>query len=217
MTGLVVSDLLAEIRDRIGCLHKLAECVGMLDMLASYAHDSIAMPTRGAWARARATPSRSRALSRCRRGASARPVFTDTLAVKQAQHPLLARTLSRPYVPNDLIVSPASNFLLITGPNMVRWLRVMLRNGRAGDLGRTALRLTVPRRAANPRFCARSPCCKSWHSAACKVRMCGDRSMDARSVPRCRILKGDVAGVATDGAARRGGPSAGGICIVPHL
>ena len=34
----VVSELLAEIRDQIGCLHKLSDCVATLDLLVSFAH-----------------------------------------------------------------------------------------------------------------------------------------------------------------------------------
>ena len=34
----VVSELLNEIRDHIGCLYKLAELVSMIDMLVSFAH-----------------------------------------------------------------------------------------------------------------------------------------------------------------------------------
>ena len=34
----VLSDLLAEIRDQIGCLYKLTECVAVMDMLHAFAH-----------------------------------------------------------------------------------------------------------------------------------------------------------------------------------
>ena len=34
----VLKELLSEIRDQIGCLYKLTECVAMLDMLHSFAH-----------------------------------------------------------------------------------------------------------------------------------------------------------------------------------
>ena len=34
----VVSELLSEIREHMGCLYKLAELVSVLDMLVSFAH-----------------------------------------------------------------------------------------------------------------------------------------------------------------------------------
>ena len=34
----MVSELLSEIRDHMGCLYKLAELVSVLDMLVSFAH-----------------------------------------------------------------------------------------------------------------------------------------------------------------------------------
>ena len=34
----VVSELLAEIRDQIGCLYKLSDCVATLDLFVSFAH-----------------------------------------------------------------------------------------------------------------------------------------------------------------------------------
>ena len=34
----VVSELLTEIRDQIGCLYKLSDCVATLDLLVSFAH-----------------------------------------------------------------------------------------------------------------------------------------------------------------------------------
>ena len=33
-----MSELLAEIRDQIGCLYKLSDCVATLDLLVSFAH-----------------------------------------------------------------------------------------------------------------------------------------------------------------------------------
>jgi len=34
----VLSELLADIRDQIGCLYKLTECVAVMDMLHAFAH-----------------------------------------------------------------------------------------------------------------------------------------------------------------------------------
>ena len=40
LSNMAIIELLADIRKEIGCLHKLAECASMLDMLVSFAHVS---------------------------------------------------------------------------------------------------------------------------------------------------------------------------------
>ncbi|XP_075918422.1 mutS protein homolog 4-like [Petromyzon marinus] len=88
----VLSKLFAEIREDIVCLYKLADAVSMVDMLLAFAH--------------RTTLTKS-----------VRPEFSDTLALKGARHPILERVLGWPLVPNDVFLSDASNFLVVTGPN----------------------------------------------------------------------------------------------------
>ncbi|XP_070563567.1 mutS protein homolog 4-like [Ptychodera flava] len=93
MTNIVVTELMTEIREHIGCLYKLTECVAVLDMLVSFAHA-------------------------CTLGEYVRPEFTDTLAIKQGRHPILEKISAEPPVPNNTYASEESNFIIITGPNM---------------------------------------------------------------------------------------------------
>ncbi|XP_028395701.1 mutS protein homolog 4-like [Dendronephthya gigantea] len=93
MTNIVVSELLAGIRDQIGCLYKLSDCVATLDLLVSFAHS-------------------------CTLAEYVRPEFTDTLAIQQGRHPILDKILSEPPVPNNTYAADGSNFVIITGPNM---------------------------------------------------------------------------------------------------
>ncbi|EDO35291.1 predicted protein [Nematostella vectensis] len=93
MANVVVSELLSDIRDQIGCLYKLAELVSMLDMLVSFAHI-------------------------CTLSDYVRPEFTDTLAIKQGRHPILDKILHETPVPNNMYAAEGTNFLIITGPNM---------------------------------------------------------------------------------------------------
>ncbi|XP_072181746.1 mutS protein homolog 4-like [Diadema setosum] len=93
MTNIVVSKLLNDIREHVGCLYKLAECVSVIDMLVSFAHV-------------------------CTLSDYVRPDFTDTLAIKQGKHPILDKISYDPPVPNNIYASEDSNFLVITGPNM---------------------------------------------------------------------------------------------------
>ncbi|KAL5005729.1 hypothetical protein ScPMuIL_016887 [Solemya velum] len=102
MTNIVVTELLNDIRDQIGCLYKLTECVSMLDMLVAFAHA-------------------------CTLGNYVKPEFTDTLAIKLGRHPILEKIAADSPVPNNTYASEDSNFLIITGPNMVRWKSTYLR------------------------------------------------------------------------------------------
>ncbi|XP_077981944.1 mutS protein homolog 4-like [Glandiceps talaboti] len=93
MTNIVVTELMNELRDHIGCLYKLTECVAVTDMLVSFAHA-------------------------CTLGEYVKPEFTDTLAIKQGRHPILEKISLEPPVPNNTYASEDSNFIIITGPNM---------------------------------------------------------------------------------------------------
>ncbi|XP_071961365.1 mutS protein homolog 4-like [Antedon mediterranea] len=93
MTNIVLSELINDIREQIGCLYQLTECVSMLDMLTSFAH-------------------------LCTLGGYVRPDFTDTLAIKNGRHPILNRIASEQPVANNTYASAESNFIVITGPNM---------------------------------------------------------------------------------------------------
>ncbi|KAJ8047643.1 MutS protein-like 4 [Holothuria leucospilota] len=93
MTNIVVSDLLNEIRDHIGCLYKLTETVAMLDILVAFAHA-------------------------CTLSNYVRPTFSETLAIKQGWHPILEKISYDQLVPNNTCASVENNFIIITGPNM---------------------------------------------------------------------------------------------------
>ena len=43
----MITQLLDEIREMVGCLHKLSECVAVLDMLISFAHVCTVSPNYG--------------------------------------------------------------------------------------------------------------------------------------------------------------------------
>ncbi|KAL1921946.1 uncharacterized protein VTP21DRAFT_10588 [Calcarisporiella thermophila] len=77
----------------IGVLYKTSEAIAMLDMLISFAHVHM-------------------------QHIYVRPTFTDTLLVKQGRHPILEAFFREPVVPNDIFANSASNFQIITGPNM---------------------------------------------------------------------------------------------------
>lgn len=51
-----------------------------------------------------------------------KPEFSGTLAVSQGYHPILALlpTNEAAIVPNEIYASEDANFIIITGPNMVR-------------------------------------------------------------------------------------------------
>ncbi|XP_022793789.1 mutS protein homolog 4-like [Stylophora pistillata] len=93
MTNVVVSELLGEIRENVGCLYKLSELVSVMDMLVSFAH-------------------------LCTLSDYVRPEFTDTLAIKNGRHPILDKILTEPPTANNTYATEGSNFLVITGPNM---------------------------------------------------------------------------------------------------
>ena len=49
-----------------------------------------------------------------------RPEFSKKIGIeiKKGRHPIVERTLTRPFIPNDLSINPQSNMLIVTGPNM---------------------------------------------------------------------------------------------------
>lgn len=93
MANVVVSELLSRLHGHMGCLYELADIVGMVDMLLSFAHCA----TLSSYV--------------C-------PEFTDTLAIKQGVHPILQRISTQTVVANDTYASEHSNLIIITGPNM---------------------------------------------------------------------------------------------------
>nr|AOP03992.1 Msh4 [Rhizophagus irregularis] len=88
-----IEDLISEIRNDISVLYKASESIAMLDMLTSFAHQ-------------------------CTVSNYVRPEFTDTLAIKAGRNPMRESLYVDTFVPNDTYASSATNFQLITGPNM---------------------------------------------------------------------------------------------------
>ncbi|XP_033606751.1 mutS protein homolog 4 isoform X2 [Cryptotermes secundus] len=93
LSNVVICDLLADIRNDIGCLFKLCEVIAELDMLISFANLSSV-------------------------STYVRPHFGRILDVKQSRHPILDFVLQHEPVPNDVFASSYYNCHIITGPNM---------------------------------------------------------------------------------------------------
>ncbi|VDO93038.1 unnamed protein product [Soboliphyme baturini] len=93
MSNIIVTDLLATIRDSITCLYNLTEVISSLDMLLSL----VTVSQRFLWIR---------------------PEFTDSIAIQQGRHPIMERFTNHVFVPNDVYAGPDSNFIIVTGPNM---------------------------------------------------------------------------------------------------
>lgn len=49
-----------------------------------------------------------------------RPQFQAHIGIEitKGRHPIVERSLSRPFIPNDLTIGPSRNMLIVTGPNM---------------------------------------------------------------------------------------------------
>jgi DNA mismatch repair protein MSH4 len=97
LTGAILEDLVAVLRNYIGVLLKMADAIALLDMLRSFAHQV------------------SLSDSFCR------PEFAEgPLAIRQGRHPMAASFLkSRDFVPNNTMIhASTASFNIITGPNM---------------------------------------------------------------------------------------------------
>ncbi|XP_065192315.1 mutS protein homolog 4-like isoform X2 [Sycon ciliatum] len=93
MTNVALNELLTFVREHISCLYNLSECVSMADMLVSFSHA-------------------------CTLSDYVRPEFTNTLALKQARHPILDKISNEPPVPNNTYAADGCHFHIVTGPNM---------------------------------------------------------------------------------------------------
>ena len=94
MSNTIVQDLLANIREAIGCLYKLSESVSSLDVILSLAEVS-------------------------QRPGFVRPTFSaDALVIRQGKHPILEQMGNVNIVPNDTTVTLENNFQVLTGANM---------------------------------------------------------------------------------------------------
>ncbi len=92
--------LFAEVRNRIaaetGRLQRIASAVAQLDVLTALAELAV-------------------------QGGYVRPVVdaSDRLSIRDGRHPVIERTLTEPFIPNDVLLDRDENqILIITGPNM---------------------------------------------------------------------------------------------------
>ncbi|KAK5137638.1 hypothetical protein LTR08_007933 [Meristemomyces frigidus] len=93
MSDKSVQDLIADVRVHMSILFKICEGIGMLDMLASFAH---------------AVTSQD----------YVRPVIADTLAIRAGRHPIREKIQNTKYIPNDVYATQQTRFQIITGCNM---------------------------------------------------------------------------------------------------
>jgi DNA mismatch repair ATPase MutS len=94
-----MAGLVEKIQQQVHVLFQVSESVALLDMMVAFgAHVKLA---GGDWARPHMDGTAS-----------------ASLVLKQARHPILDRFGEHSLVANDVYATPASNFALITGPNM---------------------------------------------------------------------------------------------------
>ncbi|KAJ1018587.1 hypothetical protein NDA16_004869 [Ustilago loliicola] len=106
MSDQIIEQLIEEIVGQVASLYKVSEALALLDMVVSFAHVS-------------------------KFNDYVRPVFGETLDIRNARHPILDRVdipttgppsaVSRrrqPFVPNDIYLAPGERVCLVTGPNM---------------------------------------------------------------------------------------------------
>ncbi|XP_066588700.1 mutS protein homolog 4-like [Prorops nasuta] len=93
MSNVLLTDLIEDIREHIGCLFQLSADVAELDLIISLAELSC-MPNY------------------------VLPTFGPKLCLSDSMHPVMLSINEDRPVPNDVKASPGHNFHLITGPNM---------------------------------------------------------------------------------------------------
>jgi DNA mismatch repair protein MSH4 len=89
----LLNDLFLTIRKHFGCFYKLVECISLFDMLQSFATYSST-------------------------GDFVRPLFGECLAVDNAIHPVLLKSIGDSVISNRIYASDESSFTIITGSNM---------------------------------------------------------------------------------------------------
>lgn len=107
-----MSDLIGEIRDRIIVLYKISESVALWDMISSFASFTFSGERFGRLIDL--VIHLIYILLVC-------PEFTNTLAIRNGRHPIKNNQTNdnNSLIPNDIYAGPETNFLLVTGPNMV--------------------------------------------------------------------------------------------------
>lgn len=94
MSDSAIKDLIEDVRVHMASLFKICECVGMLDMLCSFAHVvSVQDYTR--------------------------PMISETLAIRAGRHPIREKIhANTKFIPNDVYATQQTRFQIITGCNM---------------------------------------------------------------------------------------------------
>lgn len=94
LSSAIIKEFFAQIREELDCIYLMAETLGMIDMLASFAQYSIKF--------------------QC-----CRPTFSSTIALTESRHPMLVASLyPKAPVPNNIYLGADAHFQLITGANM---------------------------------------------------------------------------------------------------
>lgn len=88
----VISDLLQSLRERVGCLYKLSECVAMLDLVVALTQVCSVLEY-----------GMSDLKLFIQHYLIVRPEFNDTLAIKQGRHPILEKLSQESLVPNSAV------------------------------------------------------------------------------------------------------------------
>ena len=113
----MVTELLDRVRDIIGCLYQLSECVSILDMILSFAHSC----TLSNYGTSIHTVFRFKffhlllfmycIVRVCYCIRTVRPEFTNTLALKRSLHPILNKINFQTPVPNNAVSTLFTAFL----------------------------------------------------------------------------------------------------------
>lgn len=93
MSNVLLNEAMAGVRQHIGCLFKLSDDIGELDLLLSIAEIS--------------------SLS-----GYVLPTFGKRLELRESRHPIMDISSSDSPIPNDVVATTSYNFHTITGPNM---------------------------------------------------------------------------------------------------
>ena len=89
----ILNELFSKLRTNFGCLYKLIEAISTIDILQSFAHVAMLYEY-------------------------IRPEYGDTLAIKNANHPILLKISKEPPITNNIYISKETSLVLLTGANM---------------------------------------------------------------------------------------------------
>ncbi|KAH7391848.1 muts domain V-domain-containing protein [Pyrenochaeta sp. MPI-SDFR-AT-0127] len=93
MSDEAVGSLIEEVRSHMSVMFKICEAIGLLDMIASFAH----LVTVNNYTQ---------------------PQLTDTLGIEAGRHPIKEKIMQTKFIPNDVYATQQTRFQIITGCNM---------------------------------------------------------------------------------------------------